>query len=309
MTKNKPTVTVGIPCYNEVRNIKNLLSTVIIQKEKDYHLKKIIVVSDGSTDRTVRRAKEIKDKRLKVISTKKRVGKSTHLNYLFKNLDTDILILLDADVILTDKFTLQKLIQPILKDKDVGLVGGNPVQFSSKTFLEKAISVGHEAYKEMRLNIKKGSNLYCCIGQILAIRRSLAKKTFVPKDVMTNDTFLYLNCLSKKFKFKHVKDARVWYRAPNKIGDHLKQSIRFTVARARLTLIFGKLAKTEYRIPKKLYYYYLLKGFVRAPFHSVLLIVLNYYSGYLAKINGYKFKAAWPISWSTKIGIKSFNEK
>ncbi|OGK23479.1 hypothetical protein A3A46_03485 [Candidatus Roizmanbacteria bacterium RIFCSPLOWO2_01_FULL_37_13] len=300
----KVAVTVGIPAYNEEKNIKNLLLSILSQEEKGYFIKKIIVVSDGSTDETVKRAKEIKDERLEVISKKKRVGKSTHLNYLFRNLDTDILVLFDADVTLADRFTLQYLIQPMLEDENVGLVGGCPVQFRAKNFLEKAINVGYETYKEMRLKIKQGNNLYCCIGQILALSKTFAKQTVVPKDVMCNDTFLYLACLANKFKFMHIDEARVWYRAPKKLDDHIKQSERFAIARARLTELFGKLAKEEYKIPKKLYYIYLIKGFLRAPLHSSLLFILNSYSGLLAAKESYKFNAAWPIAWSTKLGIK-----
>ena len=252
MKKNETTITVGIPAYNEEKNIKNLLRSVIMQEEKGFIIQKIKVISDGSTDQTVKRAKEIKDNRLEITSYKKRIGKSSHLNTLFKNLDTDILVLFDADVTLADKFTIQKLIQPLIKDKKVALVGGSPEQYSAKTFLEKATQVGLDTYREMRLNYKEGHNVYCCIGQILALAKPFAKQTVVAKDVMSNDSFLYFACLTKGFKFRHVEKAKVLYRAPKKLSDHLKQDQRFTIAKIRLIKIFGNFAKKEYKIPKKI---------------------------------------------------------
>ena len=48
----KLTVSVGIPAYDEEANIKSLLEAILQQRQENFILKSIIVVSDGSTDRT-----------------------------------------------------------------------------------------------------------------------------------------------------------------------------------------------------------------------------------------------------------------
>ena len=53
MKTHKPTVTVAISAYNEEGNINYFLKSVIKQKIKNFTLKKILVISDGSTDKTV----------------------------------------------------------------------------------------------------------------------------------------------------------------------------------------------------------------------------------------------------------------
>ena len=51
--RKKLTVTIGIPAYNEEANVRNLLVSLLAQKETNFKLQEIIVVSDGSTDKTV----------------------------------------------------------------------------------------------------------------------------------------------------------------------------------------------------------------------------------------------------------------
>ena len=48
----KLTVTIGIPAYNEEKNIGRLLKSLSNQKGDDFTLNEIVVLSDGSTDMT-----------------------------------------------------------------------------------------------------------------------------------------------------------------------------------------------------------------------------------------------------------------
>ena len=53
MKKHKKlTVTIGIPAYNEEKNIGRLLRALLRQKTNGLSIKKIIVISDASTDKT-----------------------------------------------------------------------------------------------------------------------------------------------------------------------------------------------------------------------------------------------------------------
>ena len=79
----KPTISIGIPAYNEAENIQNLLRCILSQDMSLYTLEEIYVISDGSTDRTVEEASSIADSRIKVTDVKERIGKSEHLNSFF----------------------------------------------------------------------------------------------------------------------------------------------------------------------------------------------------------------------------------
>ncbi|QQR64413.1 glycosyltransferase family 2 protein [Candidatus Roizmanbacteria bacterium] len=61
----------GIPAFNEGRNIQNLLRSILIQTERSYRIDKIVLISDGSNDDTVWKARQVKNKRLQIIDIKK----------------------------------------------------------------------------------------------------------------------------------------------------------------------------------------------------------------------------------------------
>ena len=74
---NKLECSVGIIVYNEARNIGRLLERVTSESYKDVEISEIIVVSSACTDGTdeIVTYYEKLDKRVKLISEKKRNGK------------------------------------------------------------------------------------------------------------------------------------------------------------------------------------------------------------------------------------------
>ncbi|MFA7301079.1 MAG: glycosyltransferase family 2 protein [Candidatus Shapirobacteria bacterium] len=84
-----------IPVYNEEKTIKQLLERVLavdLGKIK----KEIIVVNDGSTDRTLDEIKKIKD--IKLISYNKNIGKSSSLRTGFEQITGDVVVVQDGDM-------------------------------------------------------------------------------------------------------------------------------------------------------------------------------------------------------------------
>src|SRR5438067_1210590 len=96
---NKTSITIGISAYNEEKNIGNLLQSIFAQKFTDIQLAEVLVYSDGSTDNTVATAASW-SKRVTVHEGKKRKGKWYRLNQMMHQAKGDIIVFLDADVIL-----------------------------------------------------------------------------------------------------------------------------------------------------------------------------------------------------------------
>src|SRR3989344_3768380 len=101
MTK-KLTVTIGIPAYNEQENIQAMLKSVLAQKGNNFVIKKIVVVSDGSSDQTVSKVKEIQKEShlISLVEGKTRKGKIIRLNKIYSLNKSDILFTFDADIVL-----------------------------------------------------------------------------------------------------------------------------------------------------------------------------------------------------------------
>ena len=116
-----PRVAVLIPAYNEetviVRTIRSVLNS-------DYTNLHIIVIDDGSSDRTAEVAREAyaSEPRVQVL-TKPNGGKAAALNYALERLEEEIYVGIDADtVIATD--AISKLI-PHFEDPRIGAMAGN----------------------------------------------------------------------------------------------------------------------------------------------------------------------------------------
>ncbi len=99
-----PTISVVIPAYNAEYTILETIQSVQQQTFSDFE---IIVINDGSTDKTLELLENIKDERLKVFSYDNG-GLATARNRGIKNANGEFIAFLDADDMWTpDKLELQ----------------------------------------------------------------------------------------------------------------------------------------------------------------------------------------------------------
>lgn len=110
-------ISVIIPAYNEEMTIADVIRTVKEVQEID----PIIVVSDGSTDRTVSVARNLG---VEVYEIKKNIGKGGAVKKGFEKTNSDIVLFLDADLIGLKCEHIHSLINPIreeLADMTIGV--------------------------------------------------------------------------------------------------------------------------------------------------------------------------------------------
>ena len=120
-------VSIIVPARNEEIYIKRCLLSLLAQSYPSFE---VIMVDDGSTDKTVRIAEAINDKRLKLIRIKKSPqgwsGKSwaSHIGYLASKGQT--LLYTDADSFYYDKFAIARVKLFMQKDR-FDVVTGSPL--------------------------------------------------------------------------------------------------------------------------------------------------------------------------------------
>lgn len=298
---SKPTVTVAISAYNEEQNIKSFLDSVVVQKEEGFEIEQIWVHSDGSIDNTAKIVKSIKNPKIKLWDHKKREGKATWLNKIYKDLKTDYLVQADADVIFAHKLVVRDLINILLNNKNVGMVGGNPEPIKGNTFWEKICRVAFEPYQEFRSEVRGGDNAFSSVGQILAFKKELVKKITMPKDMVTNDIYTYFCCLSFGYKYKFVKTASVFYRAPQNLKDLIKQNTRFPIGLKRMYTLFDpKLVEQELTIPRWQLYKKLIAQFFKHPLYASVYYLINTYCRLKSAFSNVTMNAKWTMALSTK---------
>lgn len=102
-------ISIIIPCYNEEENIKECLRQI---PEMSWETE-IIVVDDGSTDRTAEFAKSANKPYLKVIRYEKNAGKGAALRVGLQDATGDIAVILDADYT-SPPSEIPLIVQPII---------------------------------------------------------------------------------------------------------------------------------------------------------------------------------------------------
>lgn len=295
-------ISVCIPAFNEEANIRNLLRTILAQNITNALLVEILVILDGCTDKTAEKIREIRDKRIKLIEHTDRRGKSERLNEIFALAQGDVIVLFDADIVLDSPDTIVHLTEPFLHNKKLGLAGGNIHPVKAKTFIEKAITVTCDAYEPLRM-IRKGKNPYSCSGRILALSKTFAQSVRIPAYMIGNDTFLYFTSITMGFNYAYQSQAKVSYRLPANLKDHMKQHTRFKAAIQMHQEIFGELVKKEYAVDSKKLFLLFLKQLIKHPFLSLSIFFINRYSRYKAKALNKNAGGTWSPSMSSKKGI------
>jgi len=289
------TVCIGIPAYNEEKNIGNLLKDIINQNIDGFKVEKIYIISDCSTDDTDLIVKKYvkKNNIIKFERNKKRSGKSFILNKFFRKINSDILITLDADVRIKDENFIKKIVKTFEQDKNIGLVACNPIPFKTN---KKNIAQNASFFSWVILDEIKRQNsqsLWCAHGRCLALNNKFYKNLKIP-EILGDDQSIFLYCMTYRFNFFYNPDIKFYYFLPKKIKDYIKQSSRNRESIRLKYKIFGKkLIKEKTKIKFNLRYIFLPLKYPFNFFCWSILYTLSYF---------YKNKnfVVWDLAESTK---------
>lgn len=107
-------ISIIIPAYNEEKTVLKTVRRVLAVRTKGIK-KELVVVNDGSTDKTGDILKSIKDKRVILIDKKKNQGKGAAIRDALKKTSGDVIVIQDADLEYNPE-ELTGLIKPIEND-------------------------------------------------------------------------------------------------------------------------------------------------------------------------------------------------
>lgn len=248
--KNKKTLTIGICAFNEEKNIGFLLDSLLRQKIKSAKLEKIIILSDASNDRTNKIIEKYHLNNRKIIGIygKNRKGKIFRLNQLYKLVSSDYLVTLDADVNMGNFYVIERLISQF--KKNIGLLNANVLPMDPETFFEKIVVAYEHFWKKTTNQIDNGNNINNSLGCMLGLSKDFYKKLIIPDDVVADDHFIYIKAQDLGFKCKFVKNATVYYRAPQNIDDYSNQFSRYYSSGDKVKSYFTKNIDKYYEVPR-----------------------------------------------------------
>ena len=104
-----------IPCLNSEKIIENSINKLVKKLNQKKIIHELIIINDGSVDKTLEELKKLKNKNIRIISNSKNLGKSTSLIKGIKLSKYKKIILIDSDMPYFEY--LDKLIS-LLKNND-----------------------------------------------------------------------------------------------------------------------------------------------------------------------------------------------
>jgi len=217
-------ISIIIPAYNEEKVIEEKLINTLSLNYPDFE---IIVVSDGSSDKTETICRKYN---VKLVSLKKRKGKIGAIKTAAKYANKEILLISDANIMLEKDF-LAAIIQKFNKS-NVGAVYGN-LRIIKKHY--SSLTNGEIFYWKfehyLRIAEQKLGFSPAIIGGTLAIRRDIAVNLLFPviaDDTICEDLEIALKLYKMNYKIAFAEKALAY-------EDSTKTSYEAFLRRTRLT--------------------------------------------------------------------------
>ena len=221
-------VSIIVPCYNEESVIVSSLTSLLKQ---DYKHLEIIVVDDGSRDRTYELARSLEFDNgfhsLKVFSIHNG-GKSRALNFGIKEASGSLICCVDADSRLR-KDAIRLLTQHF-DDEQIAAVAGSVYVVNRDSVLTRLQALEYIEGLNMARNGQAFLKLVNIIpGPIGMFRKSaMAEVGYYDHDTYAEDCDLTLKLIDHHYKIDFEPDAVSYTEVPENLLDLLKQRYRWT---------------------------------------------------------------------------------
>jgi len=214
-------VSILVPAYNAEEDISRLIKALLTI---DYGDKEILVVDDGSTDKTYDIAKLYEKEGVKVFR-KKNGGKASALNFGVKKCTGDFLYTVDADC-LPQKDALKNMLNYFDEGRVMAVVP-TMKPYKPKNIVERAQDIEYVLTAFIRkmlfwvsaLNVSPGAPLY---------RMSFIKSTNgFDENTLTEDLEMGMRIQSQHYNVALAWDARVYTVVPNTFKGLMRQRQRW----------------------------------------------------------------------------------
>ncbi len=280
---NKKTVTVGISAYNAQDRIGGVLKSILSQKQDAFVIHSIQIAVDGCTDKTAEVIDTFSSKSsiITVINDGKRLGKSERLNNFYKNLKSDILIVIDDDITFKNNSVFSEIVKAF-ENPDVGLVGGNVYPDSQTSFVGKSLEAYEKFWLRMVQSLNGGNCVHSHAGPLSAGSREFLKTVQIPRNIVAEDHFLFFKAVESGFKYRFAKNAVVYFKVPSTLKDFLIQTTRFHASVGNIRKYFGSWVEEYYSIPFSVKMKSYFRTFFENPVYLVSALLLQLYQRIIA---------------------------
>jgi len=217
-----PSISVMIAAHNEESVIKQRLDNLLAL---DYPVDKfeVIVVSDGSTDKTAEIASSYKHHGVKVLDFRINRGRAAIQNDGVRAATGEVIVFTDAETVFKSDFI--KNVARYFADKSIGCVVGNLVYKTSKSSTSESEGLYWKFEKGLRQLESRIGILATASGACMAVKKDLWRDLTPIDDC---DFTTPLDVVLQGYKVTYASDAIAYDFPPSSAKGELKTRIRQT---------------------------------------------------------------------------------
>jgi len=295
-----PTVDILIPTYNEPHTLVE--NTILAALAMDYPKEKfnVYLLDDGGTvqkcnDPDIQKSTLAK-KRQKTLQKfcelcgatyltreKNEHSKAGNLNAAMDKIDSELLLVLDADHIPSKQF-LQKTVGLFLKDEKIFLVQ-TPHAFYNIDPIEKNLKMGNTVvnesdmfYKHIQLGHDFWESSFFCGSAAVLRRKHLDEVGGIGLETITEDAETAIKLHNKGYKSAYISEPMIRGLQAETFTDLVLQRIRWTQGMIQIFLFHNPLSSKNLKWYQKLSYFsailFWLFAFSRVVFYIAPLLYL-----------------------------------
>lgn len=289
-------ISIGIPAYNEEKNIKNLINNLLNQNlKKPFVLDKILVVASGCTDNTAEIVDKIskENKIISLINQKNRRGKASAINYILNKTKSEIIVFMGADVI-PKRNSLYSLVLAFINSQ-TGAVGGHPIPINkSKRFAGAGSNLVwdlHHIFSKI-INVKVS-------GEFFAVKRRLIDHIY--SKINCDDAYIEYFIRKQKYKIKYSSKAIVYIKGPDNFKDFMNQRRRIHAGHNQINQITKKKVSTTSILKNIKVLTKIFKKYYKNQWFLLIILMeaISRLQGYIDYLKG-KYHIIWKRIDSTK---------
>lgn len=238
--ENYPPVSIIIPCYNEEDHIEESLTQLLALEYPAYE---IILVNDGSADRTAELLDHLEQQhqQVRVIHLAHNSGKANALNAGAMLANNEILVCIDSDA-MPEEHSVTWLVRHFADSPRLGAVTGNPRIRNRSTLLGK-IQVGE--FSSIVGLIKRSQRIYGRVftvsGVVTAFRRSALQRIgYWRSDTTTDDIDVSWRLQLDHWDVRYEPNALCWILMPETYRGLWNQRVRWAVGGAQAATTYAR---------------------------------------------------------------------
>lgn len=239
MTTSLPSISIGISFFNAEDTLLDAVRSVFAQTHQQWEL---ILMDDGSTDRSLEIARSINDPRVRVYSDGQNKKLATRLNEINSLANFDLIARMDADDFMA-RDRLERQIDILVRNADIDLVATGIYSLNNQNMPvgRRCISSQHQITPRGLLEGQSG-----IVHASVVFRKKWTQRNPYREDLpKSQDTNLWVRAYSKNDLRAHIIPEPLYYYQEDSAVTSKKLLLGYSVTRITASEDAGK------RFPRK----------------------------------------------------------